>query len=173
MAGVPENKNAWKHGARSERHALPIGTYGNDYEAIYNGIRGVRRHVERYVPNRQGAEGMKIDAQVNELCAWEAARRIVQRLIAKGTEKDASPRLTSDQIVSYLATMTNAVRQRNAVLNRLLGDGAASPANDAWAQFYAQQQAQQAAQHHPASVVASEPEGTSEAVQGDVGGEAT
>lgn len=134
------NRNALRTGRRSDRHGLVLGSLGKRYEGIYRDVKAFRRTLEAQVPVAQGADNLRRIGLISEACRWELVSRIAQRLIAD------HPDLAPDQVLVHLNAITNATRNRNAAINRLLGDSP-SP-TDPWAAFDAMraQQRQAASQ---------------------------
>ena len=121
----PENTAGLKNGSRTRRNGIALAALAKRHGAISVDLRRLKRTLDPYVQHRQGAERLKAVAAVNEICRWEMSARIMQKTLATET---LSPELT----LSYLNSISNCTRQRNSLLTKLLGKGAAA-ADDPWA----------------------------------------
>jgi hypothetical protein len=124
MPGTPENVNAVRHGGRSRRNGIVLAALASRHAAIAVDLRRLKRTLDPYVQQRQGADRLRAVAMANEICRWEMSSRVMQKTMAT---ESLSPELT----LSYLNSIGNATRNRNALISKLL-DGQVDPA-DPWA----------------------------------------
>ena len=122
--GQPGNLNAAKHGARTDRPVV-LGEWGEHHTTSYQHGKHLRRWLERHVTDSQGQVSLEAGLEIDAAVRWEMTAKITQNLIAK------NPNLEPDQVVSYLNTIANATRQRNAAVAKLGINGKAAD-GDPW-----------------------------------------
>ena len=121
------NCNRLTTGYRTERHGMVLATLGDRYSGIYQDLKKLRRDLEVYLPDSKGPDRLTAVAVINEAMRWEMTARVAQRLIADNAG------LPPEQVIIHLNTATNATRNRNAAIARLLKDGKATDQGDLWA----------------------------------------
>jgi hypothetical protein len=113
------NTNAVRHGSRSKRSGVVLAALADRHAAIAVDLRRLKRTLDPYVQHRQGADRLKAVAMVNEICRWEMSARVMQKTMA--TES-----LSPELMLTYLNSIGNATRNRNAMITKLVGDGKGS-----------------------------------------------
>ncbi len=121
----PGNTNALRNGRRSVRNGIVLAALSDRHASIAVDLRRLKRTLDPYVQQRQGAERLKAIAMANEIARWEISARIMQKTMA--TEA-----LNPELALSYLNGIGQATARRNALLNKLLANGKAAGA-DPWA----------------------------------------
>ena len=118
------NTNAIRNGRRSVRNGIVLAALSDRHASIAVDLRRLKRTLDPYVQQRQGAERLRAMSMVNEIARWEMSARVMQKTMA--TEA-----LNPELALSYLNGIGQATSRRNALLNKLLANGKAS-GGDPW-----------------------------------------
>lgn len=119
------NTNALKTGRRTTRPGTVLARLGKRFSQPYADVCRLRRQLESQLGPNRGALTLSQSAKIQTLCRLELSARIAELSIRN------DPDMTAADLRSQRACITQWSRERDNLLNELLGDG--KPAADPWA----------------------------------------